>query len=180
MDSLIALGAGISILYSIYNLIIASVNGNDVMTASEAGIHYYFESAGMILTFISVGKYLESKSKSKTSSAISKLVKLTPKTALVEKDGVETEIETSEVVKNDIVICKNGNNIPVDGEIVFGNSDFMMSCACSAGPAFEGGDISCGMRATDGAVDSVAIDPDTLEQLDGLWDEMQDLIEGKA
>lgn len=121
MDSLIALGAGISILYSIYNLIIASVNGNDVMTASEAGIHYYFESAGMILTFISVGKYLESKSKSKTSSAISKLVKLTPKTALVEKDGVETEIETSEVVKNDIVICKNGNNIPVDGEIVFGN-----------------------------------------------------------
>lgn len=113
MDALIALGAGVSVAYSLYNFIINSVYG-----MSE---HYYFESAGMILTFITIGKFLESKSKSKTSSAISKLIKLTPKTAIVEKDGEEIEVPTTSLKQGDIVICKNGLSIPVDGKIIEGN-----------------------------------------------------------
>lgn len=121
MDALIALGAGISVLYSLYNMIKCGVLGLDVMSAGDMGIHYYFESAGMILTFITIGKYLESKSKSKTSSAISKLIKLTPKTAIIEIDGEEKEINTSELRPGDTVICKNGMSIPVDGEIIEGS-----------------------------------------------------------
>ena len=113
MDALIALGAGVSIAYSIYNLIICTV--------WKADVNYYFESAGMILTFITIGKFLESKSKSKTSSAISNLIKLTPDKALVEKYGKEIEIETSMVKKDDIVICKNGLSVPVDGVITEGS-----------------------------------------------------------
>lgn len=118
MDALIALGAGISTIYSLY-VLFATINLS-VTQASQNGLHYYFESAGMILTFITIGKYLESKSKSKTSSAINKLVKLTPKTALVEKDGKEIEVETSTIKNGDIVICKNGMSIPVDGVIISG------------------------------------------------------------
>ncbi len=121
MDALIALGAGVSVAYSLYNFVISAVNSYNVMQAGEVGIHYYFESAGMILTFISVGKYLESKSKSKTSSAISKLIKLTPKTAIVEVDGKEVTIDTNSVKPGDVVICKNGLSVPVDGEILEGN-----------------------------------------------------------
>ncbi len=121
MDALIALGAGVSIGYSLYVMTVCTVNGYTMPEASALGLHYYFESAGMILTFITIGKYLESKSKSKTSSAISKLIKLTPKTALVEKNGKEHEIQTSEVKNGDIVICKNGMSIPVDGTIVNGS-----------------------------------------------------------
>lgn len=113
MDSLIALGAGVSVLYSLYMLI-------ESFIINTGSIHYYFESAGMILTFISIGKYLESKSKSKTSNAISKLIKLTPKTALIEKDSGELEVNTNEIKPGDIVICKNGLSIPVDGEITEG------------------------------------------------------------
>ncbi len=121
MDALIALGAGVSFAYSLYNFVISAVNSYNVMQAGEVGIHYYFESAGMILTFISVGKYLESKSKSKTSSAISKLIKLTPKTAIVEVDGKEVTVDTNDVKPGDVVICKNGLSVPVDGEILEGN-----------------------------------------------------------
>ena len=121
MDALIALGAGVSVAYSLYNFVFSAVNSYNVMQAGEVGIHYYFESAGMILTFISVGKYLESKSKSKTSSAISKLIKLTPKTAIVEVDGKEVTIDTNAVKPGDVVICKNGLSVPVDGEILEGN-----------------------------------------------------------
>ena len=121
MDALIALGAGVSVAYSLYNFIIATIQGLDVMQAESLGIHYYFESAGMILTFITIGKFLESKSKSKTSSAISRLIKLTPKKALIEKNGEEIEVDTSSVKAGDIVICKNGLSIPVDGRIIEGN-----------------------------------------------------------
>ncbi len=121
MDALIALGAGISFGYSLYIYIICIINNYDVITASENGFHFYFESAGMILTFITIGKFLESESKSKTSSAISKLIKLTPKTALILKDGKEVEINTSEIKSGDIVICKNGLSVPIDGEIINGN-----------------------------------------------------------
>lgn len=113
MDTLIALGAGVSILYSIYNMVLYQTSGNSV--------HYYFESAGMILTFITIGKFLESKSKSKTSSAIKELIELTPKTAILEIDGTEKFVQADEIRQNDVVICKNGMSIPVDGKIIFGN-----------------------------------------------------------
>ena len=121
MDALIALGAGISTAYSLYNFIICAIQNLNVHQASAMGIHYYFESAGMILTFITIGKFLESKSKSKTSSAISKLIKLTPKNAIVEKDGEEVEVPTTSLKKGDVAICKNGLSIPVDGRIIEGN-----------------------------------------------------------
>lgn len=121
MDALIALGAGISTAYSLYSFIICTIQNLNVHQSSAMGIHYYFESAGMILTFITIGKFLESKSKSKTSSAISKLIKLTPKTAIVEKDGEETEVPTTSLKQGDVVICKNGLSIPVDGKIIDGN-----------------------------------------------------------
>ena len=121
MDALIALGAGISTVYSLYNFIICTVQNLNVHQASAMGIHYYFESAGMILTFITIGKFLESKSKSKTSSAISKLIKLTPKNAIAEKDGEEIEVPTTSLKQGDVVICKNGLSIPVDGRIIEGN-----------------------------------------------------------
>ena len=121
MDALIALGAGISFAYSLYNFIYCTALGINVAEASGSGIHYYFESAGMILTFISIGKFLESKSKSKTSSAISRLIKLTPKKAVVEIDGAEAEIDTDKITRGDTVICKNGLSIPVDGRIIYGN-----------------------------------------------------------
>lgn len=119
MDALIALGAGVSVIYSVYVLFMTL--NMDVMTAGENSLHYYFESAGMILTFITIGKFLESRSKGKTSSAINKLIRLTPKTATIEKDGNEIEIETSQIKSGDIVICKNGLSIPVDGVITDGN-----------------------------------------------------------
>ena len=121
MDALIALGAGISTIYSIYNFVISAMDSLNVSVANQLGIHFYFESAGMILTFISIGKYLESKSKNKTSSAISKLIKLTPKTTLIEINGTEKSVNTSELKPGDIVICKNGLSIPVDGIIIDGS-----------------------------------------------------------
>lgn len=119
MDSLIALGAGISVVYSLY---IFSITVNmSIIEANSHNLHYYFESAGMILTFITIGKYLESKSKSKTSSAINQLIKLTPKTAIIEINGTEKEVNTDSLKKGDVVICKNGMSIPVDGKIINGS-----------------------------------------------------------
>ncbi|MBQ4105475.1 MAG: heavy metal translocating P-type ATPase [Clostridia bacterium] len=109
MDSLIAVGATASVVYSIYQLI---KGGSD---------HYYFESAGMILTFITIGKYLESKSKAKTTSAVTKLMDLSPKTSIVLVDGVETEIESKDIKQDDIVIVKSGMTFPADGVVISGN-----------------------------------------------------------
>ena len=119
MDTLIAMGATVSILFSLFQLYTLSY---DVMshTMVHATHHFYFEAAGMILTFITIGKYLESKSKRRTSDAITKLIELAPKTAIVERNGVETEISAEEVVVGDVVIVKNGMSVPCDGEIIEG------------------------------------------------------------
>ena len=82
----------------------------------------YFESAGMILTLITLGKFLETRSKGKTSEAITKLMDLAPKVALVERDGAEMEIPVEQVAVGDLVIVKPGQSVPVDGEIVEGGS----------------------------------------------------------
>lgn len=124
MDSLIALGSAASVIYSvfaIYSMAYAMGHG-DLMTAHHYGMELYFESAAMILTLITVGKYMETRSKGKTSEAISKLMDLAPKTATVLRGGVEQEIPVEEVVKGDTIIVKPGQRIPVDGKIIEGFS----------------------------------------------------------
>ena len=124
MDSLIALGSAASVVYSafaIYSMAYAMGHG-DLMTAHHYGMELYFESAAMILTLITVGKYMETRSKGKTSEAISKLMDLAPKTATVLRGGVEQEIPVEEVVTGDTIIVKPGQRIPVDGKIMEGFS----------------------------------------------------------
>lgn len=124
MDTLVALGAGAAFVYSTYALFAmtdAQVKGN--MEAVMGYMHeFYFESAAMILTLITVGKMLEARSKGKTTDALKSLMKLAPKTAMMIKDGVETEVSIDQVNKGDIFIVRPGENIPVDGVIIEGNS----------------------------------------------------------
>lgn len=114
MDSLIAIGSSAAFLYSLFGLY-RIFNGS-----KEAQL--YFESAGMILTLITLGKYMEAVSKGRTSESIKKLIGLTPKNAIVVKDNIEKEISIDEVKPGDIVIVKPGTKIPVDGIIVEGTT----------------------------------------------------------
>ncbi len=116
MDSLIAVGTGAAFLYSLYS-ILQIINGK-----SEYAHNLYFESVGVIITLIMLGKYLEVVSKGKTSDAIKKLMGLTPKTAIVIHDGVEMTIPIEEVETGDIILVKPGEKIPVDGEVVEGRT----------------------------------------------------------
>ncbi|WP_123053615.1 copper-translocating P-type ATPase [Clostridium sp. JN-1] len=112
MDSLIAIGASAAFLYSVFGVykILSENKWHDL----------YFESAGIILTLITLGKYLESVAKGKTSEAIKKLMGLAPKTAIIIREGKEEEISIDEVEANDIVLVKPGEKIPVDGEVIEG------------------------------------------------------------
>ena len=124
MDSLIAIGASAAVIYGIYAIVQMgyglAVQNFDLVHSYHMDI--YFESAGTILTLITVGKYLESRSKGKTSDAINRLMKLAPESAIVERNGVEIEIPVEEVQVNDIVIIKTGSRVPVDGVVVEGNA----------------------------------------------------------
>lgn len=125
MDSLIALGASAAIGYGIFAMYRISYGlGHGDMAVVEQYAHdLYFESAGMILTLITVGKYLESRSKGKTSEAITKLMDLSPKTAIVvDEEGREREIPTEELRSGDIFLVKPGSLVPVDGTVLEGNS----------------------------------------------------------
>ena len=124
MDSLIALGASAAILYGIFAMyqISYGLGHQDLALVGQYAMDLYFESAGTILTLITVGKYLETRSKSRTSDAITKLMDLAPKTALLWRDGVETEIPVENVAVGDILIIKPGQSIPVDGVITDGTS----------------------------------------------------------
>ena len=124
MDALVALGSGAAFVYSTYALFAmtdAQVKGD--MDAVMAYMHeFYFESAAMILTLITVGKMLEARSKGKTTDALKSLMKLAPKTAVIIKDGRETEVSIDQVNKGDIFVVRPGESIPVDGVILEGNS----------------------------------------------------------
>lgn len=117
MDTLVAMGSAASFGYSVYALL--------AMTASKTPAHYlhelYFESAAMILALITLGKMLEARSKGKTTNALRSLMKLSPKTAVVIKGGVETTVGIEEVGKNDLFVVRPGERIPVDGVIVEGH-----------------------------------------------------------
>lgn len=124
MDSLIAIGSTSAIVYGIYAIYMIG-NGlgyNRLDLVHQYSMDIYFESAGTILTLITVGKYLETKSKNKTSNAISKLINLLPKTATVLRDNKEIEIPVEEIEKDEILLVKPGNTIAVDGKIIEGNS----------------------------------------------------------
>lgn len=124
MDSLIAIGSSAATIYgifAIYKIGIGLGTGN-----TEIVMHYshdlYFESAAMILTLITLGKFLEARAKGKTSDAITSLIKLQPKTALILKDGEEKEIDVAEIKKGDVVVIKSGMSIAVDGIVVSGGA----------------------------------------------------------
>lgn len=124
MDSLIAIGSAAAILYGIFAIYkigygLGAGNKDIVMQYS---MDLYFESAGTILTLITLGKFLETRSKGKTSEAITKLMDLAPKTATVVRNGKEKEIAVSDVVVGDLILVKPGQSIPVDGVIVEGSS----------------------------------------------------------
>ncbi|HIT71492.1 MAG TPA: heavy metal translocating P-type ATPase [Candidatus Scatovivens faecipullorum] len=124
MDSLIAIGSFSAIIYGIYAIYMIGfgLGHNNLELVSRFSNDLYFESAGTILTLITVGKYLETKSKGKTSEAINKLINLAPKTAIVLKNEKEIEIEVKDIKKEDIIIIKPGYSIPVDGIIIEGES----------------------------------------------------------
>ncbi len=109
MDALIAVGSAASFLYSLYSLL-------------TGGEHFYFDSAAMILTLITLGKYLEARSKRVTGDALDALEDMAPKTAIVVRDGVETEIPADELRVGDVVALKPGMSAPVDGTVVEGSS----------------------------------------------------------
>ena len=124
MDSLIALGSSASIIYGIIAIYMIGygLGHNDLELVTRYSKDIYFESAGTILTLITLGKYLEAKSKGKTSDAISKLINLAPKTAIVIRNNQEVEIKTEDIVLEDIIIIKPGASIPVDGVVIDGSS----------------------------------------------------------
>lgn len=116
MDSLIAIGTSAAVIYSVYNTF--QIASGHFMAVDAL----YFESAGVIITLILLGKSLEAVSKGRTSEAIKKLMGLTPKTATIFVDGVEKEIPIDEVELGDIIIVKPGEKIPVDGTVISGNT----------------------------------------------------------
>ena len=125
MDSLIALGASAAIGYGIFAMyrISYALGHTDMAVVEQYSHDLYFESAGMILTLITVGKYLESRSRGKTSEAITKLMDLSPKTAIrLTADGREEEIPTEALRAGDVFLVKPGSLIPVDGTVLEGNS----------------------------------------------------------
>lgn len=124
MDSLVALGSGSAFVYSTYALFAmtdAQTKG-DIEAVMSYMHEFYFESAAMILTLITVGKLLEARSKGKTTDALKSLMNLEPKTAVIIKEGAETEISVNQVKKGDVFVVRPGESIPVDGIIIEGNS----------------------------------------------------------
>lgn len=147
MDSLIALGSSVSAIYGVFSMLrIAYETGRGDLAAAEsiAG-NLYFESAAMILTLITVGKALEARSKRKTTEAIEALVRLAPPTALVLRDGKETEIPASELAVGDTVILKNGASVPCDGVVTEG-------CASLDQSAITGESIPVDKEPGDGVI----------------------------
>ena len=122
MDSLVAVGSGASLLYGIFAIyrMAHGFGHGDMALVHQYAHSLYFDSAATILTMVTVGKYLEARSKAKTSDALGKLVDLAPKTATVLRDGVEQVIPSEQVIAGDIVIIKPGESIPVDGVVTEG------------------------------------------------------------
>ena len=115
MDTLVALGSGVSFLYSFVAMLLLYAGKLDTH------FHFYYESAGMILALVTLGKWLEEKSKRKTGEEIEKLIQLMPSTVTVEHSGIQTKIPFSSITVGDVLIVKQGEYIPVDGKIIEGH-----------------------------------------------------------
>lgn len=124
MDSLIALGSAAAVIYGIFALYRMSwgLGHGDLALVHRYHMDLYFESAGTILTLITVGKYLEARSKGRTGDAIRRLLDLAPKTAVVLRDGQEQEVPVAEVVVGDIIVVRPGGRVPVDGVLTEGHA----------------------------------------------------------
>ena len=123
MDSLVAVGSSAAFIYGLFAMyrMAYGFGHNDMALVHQYSHELYFESAAMILTLVTVGKYLEARSKSKTSDALGKLVDLAPKTAIVVRGGEEVTIPAEQVIAGDILVIRPGMSIPVDGVITEGN-----------------------------------------------------------
>lgn len=124
MDTLVAMGSGASFIWSVYVLFAMTekVKSLDLEALSHLSHEFYFESAAMIVTLITVGKMLEAKSKGKTTNAIKSLIKLKPESAKVIRNGEEITIEAKDVIKGDVFVVRPGESIPVDGIVIDGHS----------------------------------------------------------
>ncbi|MGO1580393.1 MAG: heavy metal translocating P-type ATPase [Peptoniphilaceae bacterium] len=124
MDSLVAIGSMAAFIYGVYAIYKVSyaLGVNDMGVVHNFSHDLYFESTGMILVLITLGKYFETRAKKKTSNAISSLMDLTPKIARVEKDGKEVEVPLEEIEKGDLIIIRPGESIPVDGIVESGST----------------------------------------------------------
>ena len=122
MDSLIAVGSGAALVYGVVALLIMaySVGHQQWETVTKYAENLYFESAAMILTLITLGKFLEKRAKRKTGDAVAQLMDLSPKTAVVLRDGTETCVPAEELSVGDVVVVRSGDSIPVDGVIISG------------------------------------------------------------
>ncbi len=124
MDSLVAVGSSAAVIYGIAAIFIMgySLGQGDFVTVDYYRENLYFESAAMILTLVTVGKFMEEKSKRKTGAAVERLARLAPDTATVERDGRMVEISTSELVTGDIIVIRPGESLPADGVVTWGTS----------------------------------------------------------
>ncbi len=124
MDTLVAMGSAASFVWSTYALLAMTrcITDGDLPAAMHYMHEFYFESAAMILTLITIGKMLEARSKGKTTDALKGLMKLAPKTAVLVRDGAEVEVPIEQVKKGDVFVVRPGENIPVDGVILEGSS----------------------------------------------------------
>mgnify|MGYP000019905182 CR=1 FL=1 len=138
MDSLIALGSAAAVLYGVAALyqIAWGLGHGDAARVDKWSMDLYLESAGMILTLITLGKFLETRSKGKTGQAISRLMDLSPKTATVLRDGAEVEVPVEEVAVGERIVVKPGGRVPVDGVVVegFDNTPIKFAKCCSPLP----------------------------------------------
>lgn len=126
MDTLVALGAGVSFLWSTYVLfaVLEAMGRGDFLTVDSLSHSFYFESAGMIVTLITLGKMLEARAKGKTTDAIRALLSLAPDTTAVIRDGKELRVPTAEVLLGDTVLLRPGERVPVDGIVLEGEGAF--------------------------------------------------------
>ncbi len=124
MDSLVAVGSSSALIYGLFSIYMIGygLGHGDLAMAESYGSNLYFESAAMILTLVSVGKFLEERSKNKTGAAVERLMKLAPDTAEVERNGQIVTLRTSELTVGDVVIVRPGQSLPADGVIIEGNS----------------------------------------------------------
>jgi len=155
MDSLIAIGSGVSLVYSVVVLfLIADATGNgDLIAAAMYGKNLYFESAAMILTLITLGKFLETRAKGKTGDAIRRLMDLSPKTAFVKRNDYITEVPIEEVRIADVVVVRSGGSIPVDGTVLSGHASVDQSALTGESVPVEkqmGDSVSAATINTDG------------------------------